>query len=326
MKNNNLFFWTGEEDFLIKEKRALWEEAFSSKHGGDINISVIDGKELSAGEIISNFETVPFLAEKRLVFVNNLPPKANEKIDSKKSEAILSSLALIAESTVLVFIQNKPDKRTSFYKKLIKIAQTEEFKAMKEKEVEDWLKNYIKKRDAEILPSALSFLVKQTGTNLWKLSQEANKLISYNRKEKAISENDIQKLVIPHISSNIFSFLDAFSDKKDLRAIKELHNIIIEGESLMQLFALLTKHIRSLLLASSLERPTKEAIIKEVGLHPFAAQKIMYSLKNYKLSELRKLYKNCLEIDTGIKTGRISLSAGNEKALALEIEKMIISL
>ncbi|MBT4936995.1 DNA polymerase III subunit delta, partial [Candidatus Peregrinibacteria bacterium] len=187
MIKNNLFFWTGEEDFLISEKKEMWEGAFCKKHGGNINIAILDAKELSAGEIISDFETVPFLAEKRLVFIKNLPPKANEKMDVKKLESVLMALKNISDTTVLVFIQNKPDKRTSFYKQLIKMAQVEEFKELRPQELETWLKTYIKKRDAEILPSALSFFLNRAGTNLWKLSQEANKLIAYNNKKKAIS-------------------------------------------------------------------------------------------------------------------------------------------
>ena len=81
----SIFFWTGEADFLIQEKREMWTKAFFEKHGGDINISVLDGKELNAGELISNFESVPFLADKRLVFVKNLPSSSSDKIGEKKS-------------------------------------------------------------------------------------------------------------------------------------------------------------------------------------------------------------------------------------------------
>ena len=326
MQKDNIFFWTGEEDFSIREKKKYWKDNFALKYGGDLNIASIDAKEVEIKDMILQLETMPFLAEKRLIFIENLPPKAVEKFDAKKIKILIEALKKIPDTSIVVFIQSIPDKRNALYKALIKMAQVEEYKKLNPLEREQWLQSYLKKRNVNILPSAVSFFIQQAGDNLWRLSNEADKLISYTNKEKNISENDIQKLIVAKISSNIFSFLDAFSEKNKRKAIKELHNIIKEGESLMQLFALLTKHIRTLLLASSCENLSKETLVKELKIHPFVAQKTVSSVRNFDFDELKNLYKVCLDIDIALKTGVISLSVYNEKALALRLETMILSL
>jgi DNA polymerase III subunit delta len=326
MKKDNIFFWTGEEDFSIREKKKYWKDNFALKHGGDLNISSVDAKEVEIKDLISQLETFPFLAEKRLIFIENLPPKAVEKFDAKKIKILIEALKDIPETSIVVFIQSTPDKRNALYKALIKTAQVEEYKKLNPLEREHWLQSYLKKRNVEILPTAVSFFIQQAGDNLWRLSNEADKLISYTNKEKRISENDIQKLVMAEVSSNVFSFLDAFSEKNSAKAIKELHNIIDEGESLMQVFALLTKHIRTLLLASSVKNISKDILVRELKIHPFVAQKTVSSVRNFDFHQLKVLYKVCLDIDRALKTGEISLSVYNEKALALRLETMILSL
>lgn len=320
-----LFFWTGEEEFLIREKQEHWIKAFSEKHG-DMNISTLDGQESSPGEIVAEIQSVPFLAEKRLIFIKSLPPSTTDSFDPRRGEVILDGFKGIEESNVVVLIQPKPDKRTSFYKELVKISQVEEFKLLSEKQLESWIQSRIEKKGGKILPAALLYFIELVGVNLWKYENEIDKLLQFTNGEKSISEQDIEKLVVPVISSNVFKFLDAVSEKNSKKALFELHSIMAEGESLMQLFALFIRHIRTFILAKSLKNPTKDDLVKELKLHPFVAQKTLAALRKFEMKELKDLYQKCFDIDLGVKTGKISISTGNEKALALEIEKCLVQL
>lgn len=321
-----LFFWSGSAEFLIQEKQSLWIEAFKQKHGGDMNISVVSGTELSVGELIAELETFPFLAEKRLIFVKDLPATTQSKFDPAKSEKILAALPNIPETNVVVFVQPQPDKRTAFYKGLQKLAQCEDFAELKDEKLSSWTLGRIKKHEGEIQPQALSLLLEMTGNNLWKIENEVKKLLTFTQKKRIITTEDVQKLVVPEISSNIFAFLDAVSEKKKKRAIQEMGAILAEGESVMQLFALLSKQIRNLLIIKSDPKITKDDLVKEFSLHPFVAQKTLSFAKNFSFTELKNLYKKMLDIDIGVKTGKIFMSTDNERLLALEIEKLILGL
>ncbi len=322
----SIFFWTGEETFLIDEKKQKWIKAFSEKYNGDMNISVLDGQELTAGEITSDLESMPFLAEKRLIFIKNLPPKVGDKIDDKKSDNILATLENIDETFVVVFIEANPDKRTSFYKKFIKHAEIEEFKPLSDYEIKKWIHKNAQEKGGSFLPSALEFFVEYVGNNLWQINNEIDKLIAYKGKEKAISENDIEKLIIPDVSFNIFQLIDAISEKNKKKALKEFNNILKKGESLIQVLFTIIGQIRTLILAKEFPKVDKNILIKELKLHPFVASKIFKFVNNFSSEELQKIYKKLLDIDIGIKTGGIIISNKNEKALALALETMILKL
>ena len=321
-----IYLWTGEEDYLINEKIDMWTDAFKERHGGDMNISVLDSDELDGPEIVSNVESVPFLGTKRLIFIKNLPVQANATLNENKAGMILESLEHNDEANVVVFVQSKPDKRTSFYKKLIKIAKVEEYKTLRHPELQKWVLKRIEEKGAKILPSAIDYLIESAGSNLWRLSNEIDKLVAYTDKKKPISENDIRNVVFSIITSNVFHFLDAVSARDKTKAILEFEKIVEEGESLMQAFSLFINHIRSLILASSYTRDARSLLVSEWNLHPFVAQKITSSVKNFSRDELKNIYKGLLDIDEAVKTGKINISGGNEKLLALEIQKLVLSI
>ena len=88
----NLFLFTGEETYLLHEQIASWKKAFTEKHG-DINLAVLDADDTPLYEIMAAILAFPFLGDKRLIFIHNLPdaPKARQteeptKKDEKRDE------------------------------------------------------------------------------------------------------------------------------------------------------------------------------------------------------------------------------------------------
>ena len=68
--NKNLFLFTGEETYLLHDQIKQWKDAFVEKHG-DINLVILDGEEVSLNEIMIAIEAMPFLGDKRLIFIHN---------------------------------------------------------------------------------------------------------------------------------------------------------------------------------------------------------------------------------------------------------------
>ena len=129
--NKNLFLFTGEETYLLHDQINSWKRAYKEKHG-DTNLDVFDADETAINDIMAAATALPFLAEKRLIFIHNLPdaPKtrpakdgtdAVTKKDEKRNEVLKKleeSLKNVPETSVVVFVQNNPDRRKSFFKKL----------------------------------------------------------------------------------------------------------------------------------------------------------------------------------------------------------------
>ena len=320
----NLYLFLGEETYLLQQKVSFWKKSFQQKHG-EYNLSVIDGLKETANTVISECETVPFLGEKRLILIENLPPSMGGKIDDKKTNAILHFLEDIPETSVIVFVNSKPDKRTKLYKKLLKIAEVEEFKQIQKEELHNWILNEISQRGGKILPAATPYLIEKTGNNLWALHNEIDKLIAFVG-EKPISENDIDHLVTPIYDVNVFKLTDYIGAKRTKQAIDMLDKLIESGNNSVQIFNMIIRQFRIFLQIEEMQNRPASEIASSLKLHPFVVQNSLKQLRSFKKEELKNAYRELLKIDEKLKTGVIKISANNENMFMLELEKFILNL
>lgn len=324
MTKSHIHFWYGEESFLSSEKVRQWKKMFIEKHG-DINLSDIDGKEMDASTMISEMEAIPFLGEKRLLFIKNLPPVANEKIAEKKNKQLVSCLETIPDTSIVVFTQSNPDKRLSLFKALAKHATVEVFKTLSKPELVDWITKKCADLHISFLPTAFSYFMEKTGVHLWTVYNELNKLAAYVG-EKPISERDIDLLVIPNLESNIFSLLDYLSEKKRKESIQELQKIIALGEDLMMVFFMLVRQSRLLNQAKDMKsrNASDRDIASSLRIPPFAIGRLLKQSQKFEKNELERMHAKLKEIDFLLKTGGIQISTINQKELALAIERFVL--
>ncbi|MBN2307008.1 DNA polymerase III subunit delta, partial [Candidatus Peregrinibacteria bacterium] len=313
-----------------------WKDAFVKKHG-DINLAVLDAEEMPLNEIMAAVNAVPFLGEKRLIFIHGLPDKPSvkktdepTKKDEKRDEELRkleADLDEVPESSVVVFVQSNPDKRKSFYKKLSTKAEVKEFEPLGGQALTTWIQTRVREKGARIDQSSAEYLVTLTGQDLWRLAQEIDKMTAHSPGE-SISKPIIDKLVVPTLEANVFHLTDALGIKDHRRAIQHLHRSLAAGENLRQVFYMIVRQFRLLLQSSGYKsvnpnaNPT--AFAAALKLHPFVARNTMAQLKNFSERELKGAYERLLEIDLDLKTSRIRVTTDNQDELALAIERFIV--
>ncbi len=79
---------------------------------GALAVERLDGEEASYEQIIGAVESLPFLAEKKMVIVQDL--SANKQA----VEALEQIINLAGDTTDLVVVEPHPDKRAAYYKQL----------------------------------------------------------------------------------------------------------------------------------------------------------------------------------------------------------------
>ena len=333
---NNLFLFTGEETYLLHEQMNAWKKAFIEKHG-DINLAVLDADDTPLNEVMAAVNAIPFLGDKRLIFVHGLPDKPKtrnkdkvSKADEKRDEQLKKlevDLDDVPETSVVVFVQSAPDKRKSFYKKLTAKAEVKEFKPMTGQALYGWIQKRAEKLGARIDSSTAEYLSTQTGQNLWRLSTEIDKLAAYSSGEP-ITRAVVDKLVVPTLEANVFQLTDALGVKDRRKAIHHLHRSLAAGENLRQVFYMIVRQFRLLLQGSGYTsnnpNTNSTAFAASLKLHPFVARNTLGQLKNFNSSELKKAYARLLDIDIDLKTSRIRITTDNQDELALAIERFIV--
>lgn len=332
----NLFLFTGEETYLLRQKVKAWKDAFRQKHG-DINLSVIDADQTEPGTIIGELSTAPFLGEKRLAFIENLPEAARgkaaeEKIEEKEEKAddplkkFAKDLETIPETSVAVFIAPKPDKRKTFYKALVKLAKVEEFNPLEAPVLNQWVIKMAHEKGLPLTSALADALISLAGQDCWRLAQEVQKLACYS--EKPLTREDIDHVVVPTLEANIFHFTDALSTKDHKKAIRNLHRTMAAGEDLRQLFYMIVRQFRLLLQVKSYKQQypatTPVNMASVLKLHPFVARNIAGQIIHFQMEELKNAYAGLLEIDTDLKTSRIKVTTDDQDELALAVERFIL--
>src|SRR5690606_33830354 len=148
---NNVFFFTGENHTELQEKLRFWKQEFVKKHS-ETNLEVFEQvSEESLPAIINALESVPFLAERRMVILKGfpLPADAKKKVETESLEKVLENLP---ETTLAIFASPNPDKRSRFFKWLQKNTKTETFVLPKGREMLSWVQQKFHRSQKSITP------------------------------------------------------------------------------------------------------------------------------------------------------------------------------
>lgn len=332
-KKTNLFLFTGEETYLMREKIASWKKSFEEKYGGDLNISTIDASTVSPAQILAECAVQPFLAEKRLIFVENFSLPKNEKGSEKGKNdpfaSFIDGLSHIPDTCVCIFVMPKCDKRTKFYTFLKKSAQIEEFNPLSEAELGLWVRKAIKELHFHITNGACNMLVTNCQGSLWRLSQELKQVVLYMQAESidTMTEETISAIVTPHFEVDIFRLTDSLGKKDAKTALKVFERLCENGEDVFFIFHMLVRHFRQLILVKNCTNVSQNEseLCKTFKIHPFVFKKMLGQVTYFSVDELQKIYHELLSMEIAIKDGTLSVSSSELPSFfALFLEKWII--
>ena len=142
--------------------------------------------------------------------------------------------------------------------------------------------------------------------DLWKMENEINKLSNY-KAGNVIKKEEVQLLVKPNISNDIFKTIEALASKNKKVALDLLHKQLDGGDFPLYLLSMIAYQLKNLLIIKELQDSKKpyNIVIKKSGLHPFVAQKSYYMCNQFSMEKLKKIYQKIFKVDSDIKTGKV---------------------
>lgn len=320
-KNVYLFF--GDDTYSAHNKMIFWRKEFEKKHGGDMNVEILEGKLLSANDFRSDIQSAPFLADKRLVIVKDFLSKGNKDEQKKVAEILEEGLPNFC---VIVFIEyGSPDKRASLYKKINKVGHPEEFKAFMGPDLMRWIQKRAQEIGLNITPQIANHIGEQAGSDLWNLSNELEKLKTFSQ-GNPITKEAIEDLVHPNLSTSIFKLTDYLAQRNAKGSLRTLDILLESGEDMMKIIFMIVRHFRILIQVKDLmdRGNRKPQIIGKIKEHPYTVSTAMQQSPNFSFDTLREIYEALLQIDIGMKTGRIRMLADDKKEMLLALEKFVL--
>lgn len=314
-----LYILLGEDDFSLTRsleeiKRGIGDQSLLAA-----NTTTLNGQQVALNQLRIVCETVPFLAEKRLVIIHGLlgrfdpegKPRRRKKVaqlTEKEPEyrSFADCLSRIPDCTVLVLIDGKIKGGNPLFKQLSPRAEVRSFPMLKEDRLRQWIRRGVAEQDASISPEAVDLLAKLVGGNLWIMTNEISKLALFTS-GRCIEVEDIKAIVSSAQEASVFAMVDAILDFKAGVAEQLLEQLLERGASPAYLLVMLSRQVRMIVRARELRRHRKpEVEIQDrLGLtSEFALRKTLDQAQRYPLERLREVYNKLLETDLSIKTGK----------------------
>lgn len=273
-----------------------------------LNAAVLDCEKETPEKIWEQILAAPFLAEKRLVVLENL-------LISKHRETQAALLKRLEEKklpadNVVIFWEGtdefKSKEAKALSEKLKKEKYAQKFDIPTGAKLAAWAESEIKERGGNISRQALNSLISNIGADMWLLDSVLNQLLAYKNGEE-ITVKDIGLFLEEKIDDSIFNLMDAIVAKQPQKAYQMLREQYRLGKEPGYIFAMLARQFRVLAeLRDYYERHEQlpsETLATKLGLHPYAVKKSLPLVKRYTLAELKNIYKALLDLDINAKTG-----------------------
>lgn len=328
-----MYILSGEDDFSIARELDNIKKSIGDPEMLATNTSLLDGKQVTADELRTICESAPFLSEKRLVIVQGLLERfaartpANRSKNIKKPEPhptghepFADFLIKLPESTVLVLAENELKESNPLLKLISFKANLKSFPLLKAPELRQWVNKHLAEESGKISPQALNLLIRLIGSNLWVMSGELNKLVSYAN-GRQIEEKDVKALVSYTQQTSVFSLVDAIMDFNAREAETLLQQLLQKGATASYLLAMLYRQMRLIVRTRELKRlGLKESEMRQrLGVaSEWAVRKTLEQTNRYTMPRIKQVYQQLLDTDIAIKTGKYN----EELALSILVAEL----
>lgn len=291
----------GEDAYRSQQKLKEIIKQYQAKHQTGLNLMRFKEEDLDFSQVREEIEAVSMFDEKKLIILENI--FKNKDFQENFFDYIKKNKLKDSQDIIVVLHQADKLAGANFKRQ---VNMSEEFKLLGGADLVNWIKKELTKNKTTISQEAIKKLAAYVSNDLWQLSNEINKLVSY-KANQPINEEDIDLLVKAKIDVNIFRTIDALAQKDKKTALKLLHEHLEQGENEMYLLSMFVYQMRTLLkLKDLMDKGTPfYNLAKKAGLHPFVVKKSSEQLKGFSLEQLKKNYRRLLEIDLALKTGRL---------------------
>lgn len=309
-----IIFLYGEDTYRSSQKLNQIKDKFIKEvDSSGMNLTTLDGAKLKFEEFNHQVKASPFLARKRMVIIKNLISENKSKEIQKEVVELLNiEWKNPKENNILIFWESadhsKSKSKSALWDRLIKEKFAEQFQPLKPIQLNSWVEKEIALQGVKIEKAAIPLLAALVGNDLWQMAGEIEKLINYAG-NRPINSADIDNLVKAKFDDNIFNLVDALSANNKKLALKLMSDQFNLETDASQIFGMLVRQFRILLLTKELSKKNyslgKESVAQELQIHPFVAQKALWQIKNFSLERLKQIYARLLDIDYKIKTSSL---------------------
>ncbi len=291
----------GEERYLKKQYTDRLRGALAPE-GDQMNTHFYSGKDTPVGEIIDLAETMPFLAQRRVIFISD------SGLFKSGGEKLAEYLTEPSETTCFVFTESEVDKRSKLYKAVQAKGYVAEFTMQDEQTLKRWIAGNLAKEGKKITENTVQLFLQKTGTDMENIQMELEKLICYCMDKEIVASEDVEAICTNRISNHIFDMINAIADGRTREALQLYYDLLALKEPPMRILFLIAKQCNQLLQVKEMRSRgyDSKTIAPKLGVPPFVAGKLITQAGRFKTSVLKAAVEQCVEAETSVKSGRMN--------------------
>jgi len=318
-----IYLLYGDHELAFSEFISRMREKMGDPSTADMNINTFPAGKLDMGKIEQVCVSLPFLARRRLVILEQ--PLRNLTNDELK-ENFYRILNAIPHTTALLLIEHVDftatrgktpkaindiiqwleDNNSTAYIKRFEIPRGSQFV--------QWIRQRAIELEGEIEPQAAHLLSELVVGDPNLAHQELSKLLDYVNRVRPIEVEDVEDLTPLKRQSDVFAMVDAMGQRNGPQALQWLRQLL-ENDSPLYAFSMIIRQFRLLLLAKDAQANQQDPQ-KSLDVHPYVAGKIIAQAKNFSQHDLEDIYHFLKEIDIASKTGKDNLEIALEGFVA----------
>ncbi len=262
----------GSDESEVKRVAAELASNLTPPGAGDFGLEIIDGAADNADQAearvrsaIEALQTLPFFGNTKVVWLKNANFLGDDqKARSAAVQSVLEELSELVDSgfgpgVTLLISATDLDKRRSFYKALLKLAEVQVFDRLDsgrsgwEEEALEMVQQRTKKRKLQFDDDALDLFVLLTGGDTRQIDNELEKIDTFLGNDREVNAELVRELVPLSRAGVIFELGNALAARDLQLSLKLVRRLLDQGETAIGiLLVAIVPTIRNLLLAKDL--------------------------------------------------------------------------
>jgi DNA polymerase-3 subunit delta len=296
-----VYLLTGEETYLQQEALDVIDSIVGPSPFNNESFTV---PESSIDTILIALQTVPFLADTRLIVV-----KDAHKLKSAELEELAEFLKRPVISGCLVLLWperlKKDVKTTALVSACEKIGVVADCRPLYDNELPVWVQKRFQLAGKKVSSEVVQVLIRETGSALYDVTNEIEKLVLYAGSAKEITPDDVEQVSGHTRLANLNQLAEAIESRNTQAALVIIERLLVEGEIPLKMLATIHRVIRRCAIAKSMleeEGKSPVEIRQDLRLHQFFDRYFFNRLGKLSMNELTRALVKIVQADYELKS------------------------
>ncbi len=325
-KIRNIYFFYGEETFLLDSKVLAIKKKLIAPDFADFNVMSVDGKT-KLSDFSDFINSYPFMSEKKLLIIKNSGLFSGNK--ASELQELKELCAFPPEYLHIIFVEKDFDKKKESTIKFVEDnGAIVRFDKLSPTQIENWIEKMFEKQEKRITPKALSNMVARTGGSLTAAYNEFQKLLSYVGERADITPEDVDNVVSKSVEFMVYELFDKIVESRNRTVMTELKLLCDKRDKKdtpQRVYSILLGAVSELLMVKQLKADglSAEEISRyyERKVPIFVVNKAIKQSKKFEEDFLAAVFRKGTMYDLYTKSGKMDI----ETALQLFVTELLIT-